>query len=183
MKIWNKIVEADLYLLDNVFQKFANKFQIATGKTCFALAKYCYFGMSLSCILIMAYFLEKREYIGSSIFVPICLFWINEAYGRHKDDKKFIERKDERSYLNFRRLYSWYRLGQWAIVSITLFPPSITPPYDIRNISTALYGITLILAIYFEACTPLPPCRGKVKEWIKSFLSIKRLSPVEVSSN
>lgn len=42
----------------------------------------------------------------------------------------------------------------------------------------ALWYILAVITWYLEACDPLPPCQGKVQEWLKK-LSVK-LRPVEV---
>lgn len=180
----------DDFLIDKVFQKISNKFQILTGKTCFSLARY--FWLSLAIIYCLFFYLgyERDNPISLYIIFFVFTIWIISFCLYRVSDLLKVEKEIENFELtentvNIRRLTHFMSrivitiLWTYYLICLSIFLP--------ENIIDTVIGFSLsiswVCSIYFEACTPLPPCKSKVKECIKGFFKIKILSPAKVSSN
>jgi hypothetical protein len=54
----------------------------------------------------------------------------------------------------------------WSILlSYPLWPPLVTPRLPFVLLTAMLIGLTTAV-LYMLACDPLPPCAGKVREWL-----------------
>lgn len=149
----NILVKVDDFLIDQVFQKFSDKFQKATGKNCYFLAKQLHLlgGMFFSLLSIREVFSIKFM----AVVGVICCFY--GAYYCHH-----LEKVPFNGFMNPNR--------PWAIKRIILLILySTTSIIAIRHSDLILPGlsISLLCGAYFGDCTPFPPCQSKIKELFK----------------
>jgi hypothetical protein len=183
----NIFVKLDDFLMDEVFQKFVWWFQKIFGKTNFWLARVSCTIFIISAILVAATTLIKQNSLLSAFFY---VFWLLPLIFFYENYRKDFKRNEEQLFeegiqkkVNERRII-------WILPRILLI--WITPFFVISNfivyfkngelltlISEIIYNLSVLLVFYFASCTPLPPAKSKVKEWLESWQKKPQLVPVK----
>jgi hypothetical protein len=177
----------DDFLMDKVYQKISNKFQVLTGRTCFSLERYRLTGLAIIyTLLTFTSFGEVKKYTADGFIIFMVVILISlllfKIYESHKEEKLFDDiTKDT---LNIKRITLFYSrvvsLINWSLYLI--FPILNIIEREIYDFTISLLlPIFWVSSVYFECCTPLPPCKSKAKEWIKGFFSVLKLSAVKSS--
>lgn len=165
----------DDFLIDEVFQKFAWWFQKLTGRTNFWLARASYLMAALFVIPWLIPF--QLSPLPSSLVIMTILallylaatLWINQKL--KEIEKKFLERQSEEATV------SQFRIVGVPLRIIGIFVCLIISGWSILFYKVTanmgfLWGIAFsvfsVKGLYFFSCTPLPPGKSKVKEWLKS---------------
>ncbi|GEM_PF-3043702 len=182
--IWQQVKWGDEQLI-LVYERFAHKVQRLTGYDCFALAKghfICF------CITTFTFdFLLKKGVswaMGLYFFYAYCYVSINME---HKRSRKRILEAEVRSanphkvgtFAFSMRLFSIFGVG---LMFFILYIDVLLNLYNI--VLFTLLGIVRQICFmnwaYFEACDPLPPCRGKIRQVLDSFAKNKITVVAEV---
>jgi hypothetical protein len=170
----------------NLTERACRKFQLLTGRTNLWLA------VQLTNLSIIVYFLLAGVYSWSSdlptrLFVgPFCIgLWYVltqtilrepiEAYESH------AYRRVAKGFRNPRRVRD--ALLRISFVALILCYPILFVYID-RGVHVVLLGYALIVlttvVLYLLACDPLPPCAGRVTEWLRGLVP-SRLAASESS--
>jgi len=163
----------DDFLIDRIFEKFSHKFQVATGKTCYYLAKICHIlvAATISCLCIM-YVQDPHNLISQKIgSILLCIAVIvQEMYWSNKYDNKDREHLDSKEKtMNSARL----ELRRFRLIFVGLFLivgwfyiPAIKTLY-IKDYLVWISILLQVIYLYFHSCTPLPPCTSKILSKLK----------------
>ncbi len=146
------------------YEKLAHKVQKTIGYDCYTLAKTCFVGW---CLVVLPEFYLRKVGAGISLafyfFMISAYFAISASYRIRREE---ILRTPTPT-ANLRkvhwisralRLYFLYYVGYYAIKFALL-----------RSLLNGLVfadEVCYISWLYFAACDPLPPCRGKFWEWL-----------------
>lgn len=182
--IMSPILALDSFLLEKVFQKFSNFFQRMTGKTCFFLARALFLIAAVFCGMIVLWvtFASKDTdyYVMFLCFLGIFLFFsdVNEMQGREKDFEENIEaakNRDTELLLLFRRLSH----GAIALFAVFLFPTATEKGREFALLLFVIVFLASSLGNYFASCTPLPPGKSRIREWIGNLGKRLELCPTK----
>jgi len=160
-------------LLDYVFQPSQDWWQKFTGYTCFWLAKWCAIGVCFF-FLCTTLFLVQEGRSPTLLIVCSALLVIMlplEIMNYEHMDTRFSQGSE---YVNEERI----RGKSIRTLICVLFPLASVVAFfaigtteEIRSLSIiAAWGTLAIGAceLYFRACTPLPPQKSKVRQWIEA---------------
>ena len=168
-------------MLDKIFEPFSRWFQIVFGKNNFFLAR-CVFWFSIIFLIFQTlgimYFsggkyLEYTPILLANMFSS-SLFLKLIASAKEKEkvyDESFRNTMNpERVYFSMHRsilaILCIYMISMNAFVFFT--SKELQVKFMIFSICSTV--ILLTVAIFFMACTPLPKCDSKIKEFLKGFL-------------
>jgi len=154
------LIDPDLALLDQVFQRIADWTTQEWGKSCFWLSNLCMWLM-LICALGDLYFFVKdiKGTIGYVILSVVALGAIR--FGEKKDAEK--EKMIQSRVMNSRRNKLYYRFVRIAMLSFAISNwisfALVELGWEQRgsNLWRALYFSFLVMSFYFDSCTPKPP--------------------------
>lgn len=167
----------DDFLIDRIFDPFAKKFQVVTGKSCYFLAQMCFWFCSSICVItaIVSYLLGLFTLV-ESIPIVVVSFLNSLLFLKCIDCMKRLQKKLEDKPSNAiypsRLEYQFFRLGcvflvQYNTVMLSILWNNKAGFILFSSLSVTLLGF--VLALYFFACTPLPPGRSKIGEWADNF--------------
>jgi uncharacterized membrane protein len=167
------IIEAiDSFLLEKVFQKFSDFFQMATGMTCFFLAKIAIILSFASWVIFVISDPDDNPYL-----LIISLFTLYLAYNAWK--LTAIADVAEWQMNEGRRMKNPAALALFPLrfLSLLIFPLSLIGALslrghdgwisDLRLLYLTAFVMFEVIWIYFFSCTPLPPGESKVKQWLE----------------
>jgi len=175
---------ADDFLMDRVIQPFSHKFQRLTGKTNFWLAKMS-FAFSVATVVVWYMLLASgtKYLIGISSYavgaVAYLVMYYAFARGYDKDEEEFFAKSADEALMNPRRISRASKRKidlVWTSFVIIAAASSVGSKYFSSAWPWPIYFAGLTFAGYFESATPLPPCKGKVKEWLQSFGKVPELA-------
>src|SRR3989344_6270197 len=160
--------EIDSFLIDEVFQPLAHKFQRLTGKTNFWLAKWCGImtaisGISFATALYYKYETPGLFFLGVAILYA---FWmlITIIYAEIKDQSI------PDHFLNTDRIRY---VPDRMVILLLLLVSSIILPSLFLKVEGLFLELSIIFgwwSIYFMSCTPLPPGTSKFRKWLNRLL-------------
>ncbi len=162
----------DAFLLSHI-ERLSRKIQLLTGWDCFLQARFCYalvVGFQLWAILDLA---KLPRWLA----IPIALVYTAVAAGYlwiagsrfHLDD---WERKQvERGFSNWSKADADLQIIRFCFAGVGPAACFALP----RNNAAVI--LTLALAMYLRACDPLPPCRGKIRDWLDTAKLVPHRSP------
>ncbi|HCC23844.1 TPA: hypothetical protein DF272_06750 [Candidatus Falkowbacteria bacterium] len=164
-------------LIIKFYQKISNRFNRLTGignanyRLAYAMLSL-YIGLSvLNSFLIGAGVL--------SVFYGFMVIFCGLFYKQIFDRQEQINAKlSETKPLNLMRHSDVFRFMR--LIFIVVYPlwdiflmldPPLEPKYDfyIVRLVSIVYDLCFASAWYFIACDPLPPCKGRIREWLESF--------------
>ena len=170
----------------NLIERLCRRFQLLTGKTNVWLA------IQLTNLSIIVYFTWTVVYFWSSdvaervaigLFCGGLLYLLTQTILREPIEayESYAYNRVKNGYRNPRRvrdallrisfltlsLVLWYPI---ALVYIDLKVPALLLTYSLILLTTAV--------LYLLACDPLPPCPGKLREWVRG-AAPSRLAPSE----
>lgn len=177
----------DVFVL-NFIERCCRQFQLLTGRTNVWLA------VQLTNLSIVMYFvwaagvyfesadLALRVYMTlfcAGVFLVLTRTLFKESVEASEAD---AYRRVAKGLMNPRRLRDAQLRISFLSLSVLLGPPLwyayVNLGRPIALLTSSLIVLTTML-LYVLACDPLPPCVGKVTQWIRS---LARLNPVRVSS-
>lgn len=173
----------DDWLMDNFFEPFSHWFQETTGKTNFFIAKYLFL---LECVILLfvglwACFVMEIVF-GFLIFLIYILRTILVIFSIIPECERKSDGEDAFNLMNeTMNEYRVTRISQrkncifftfLIIILWSMAVPITTSAVEkeMLMILLALYfigNIVEFLAESFYACTPLPPGKNKISEWVK----------------
>jgi hypothetical protein len=164
----------------NAFERVCRKFQVLTGRTNVWLA------VQLTNLSIVVYFIWAGVYFWKSelwLRASVGAFCVGLIYVLTQTVfKESIEDAENNAYRrvakglrNPRRIRDAQLRTSFLTLSVLLWYPSafvyLTLRMPIVLLSYVLIVLTTVL-LYLLACDPLPPCVGKVKEWLRAPASV-----------
>ena len=171
----------------NLTERLCRRLQVLTGRTNVWLA------FQLTNLSIVIYFVwlgmvyVVSEMLGLRIFVTlVCggvLFMLSKTLFRESVEASEADayRRVARGLMNPRRLRDAQLRISFLSLSVLLTGPLLVA-YLRFQMTLALLTYSLVLLttvlLYVLACDPLPPCPGKVVEWVRA---MARLNPVRES--
>jgi hypothetical protein len=169
------MTHVDLALLD-LTEWGCRKFQLLTGRTNLWLA------VQLTNVSIIVYF------VWAAVFFQVAETWLRVALGLFcaglfslltqtilkvpiEASESNAYRRVEKGFRNPRRIRDAALRLSFLTLSVLLFAPVLyLYVLDFRArlalLSYSLIALTTVV-LYLLACDPLPPCRGKVREWLR----------------
>lgn len=166
----NLLIELGLFFLAPI-EKISHAIQWLTGRDNFAQAKYVtyitqaiiwgimaiflFFAYKLGWPLLAVLFLDCICYIASLILGPTYRIKIKKA--------EDAMQPGVRNPLQICPNDSWERIFWMVVGLLFLAMGRITGPFFLSH----------AMSCHLRACTPLPPCSGKVKEWWNKMRSSK----------
>jgi len=165
-------------------ERLCRRLQLLTGRTNVWLA------VQLTNLSVVVYFVwAVSVYVASgdlalriflTLFLGGVVFVLSRTIFRESVEASENDayRRVAKGFLNPRRVRDSQLRVAFLSLSVILSPPLIVA-YATLHMAIALLTCSLILLttvlLYVLACDPLPPCPGKVTEWVRS---LARLSPV-----
>lgn len=182
------IESIDRWLLTNVFQKFSNWFQRLTGKDNFFLANVCIF-MELTCSIIRSIYIKKdvRFIVITSDFVFAIIFFFTVKLIRMRHKQMSIKSMGMNPLAISPGSILMRVIGVVIVFTgiIKFFVDlkmhgGIPTDTLIKFVFEQAGSGFMVSAFYLIACTPLPPQKGKISEWLTNLGEslANRMSPV-----
>ena len=170
----------------NLIEKLCRRFQILTGRTNVWLA------VQLTNLSIVVYFvwvlwiymatadLTVRVFV--SLFCGGVLLILSRTLFRESIEAKEADayRRVQKGFVNPRRLRDAQLRISFLTLSLLLGPLMLAAWINLHQLIALLTSTLIVLTtvvLYVLACDPLPPCEGKVTEWVRG---LARLRPVRV---
>ena len=166
------IVFVDLFLIENVFERFAHWFQRLTGKTNFWLAN-----VSLLLIIFTVGMDSALDVAQGNMFGAFCLTFFSAItvpifrFATYIAERRSVPGMRNGSAID--PISIFIRIAIFLIPGLYEISPVITDmtsqmPLSIRVIGhwvDLVQSCGFICFFYFMACTPLPPRKSKMKQW------------------
>lgn len=171
------ITKIDDFIL-SLFQRFSDWVTRTTGLGA-ANYKLAYILLSSYVVLsLFAHVIAGLDFL--RLFNVIIVLLVGIMYKKLFDRKERSEDELDESRVvqgftlsNFWRIFRLFFLLYFPLLSILflLNPPTEPLEYNhtVYHVSRYISQQSFGFALYFFACHKLPPCRGKVKEWLESF--------------
>lgn len=167
----------DDFLLDGIFQKISNSIQKLTGKSCFSIAKYCFFISAVFAAYTSVSRLLSHESprILDLIDVVVGLWFV---FMQRQKERRHVNESLQSVTGNIERLKFF-----WLRSICTLDAIFLVWHYSMRSTNQMFFRevdyIAFAVALYFSACSPLPPAKSLIKMWLESFGQRPVLAPIE----
>ncbi len=164
------IVSLDLLVLEK-FERFADRFQIWTGKDCFFLAKSFLF-LNMFLLLFRAVFIDRVN-IASFLALFFLIILIMYFY------LVLIELSKNEAYESLKNgLHNPFKVsGFFLRVGHLIFLIFFLAFSKYASLFFFLFYIFLVAEVYFASCTPLPPRKSKLR---RIFSKKKKISLSEL---
>lgn len=188
----NALEKLDNFILDNIFEPFAHKFQIYFGKNNFFLTYltlYFFFAYSLFSLVFEIIYLKHS--IIESVIMFIATVAVNifvfDAMNTVKNEEKKTDDEFGLKVANWRRLHFSTHRSILLIFLLLHFSFVVLTVISDNKIETVYYEVQIfiklsiiVISIYFSACNSLPKGDSKVKQWIDGFkASFLKIHPVK----
>lgn len=166
----------------NLVEKLCRRFQLLTGRTNVWLA------VQLTNLSIVVYFVwvlwiylataDLTVRIFVSLFCAGVLMVLSRSLFKESVESKEADayRRVMRGFVNPRRLRDEQLRISFLTLSILLGPAMLYAWFTLRQpialLTATLIGLTTVV-LYVLACDPLPPCVGKVTEWVRALARLR----------
>ena len=162
------LYKLDGFLIDKKFQPVTEWFQKLTGKTNFWLAKCCLLFMFVFSLVqaCFDYFFDPDFFFIDMLFV--LAMWAITIKGCR------VFKKEEEYLLKNPKAMNARRVNQREF---RIFALIVIPLIFLIHVAMSFYPwlifapFVLIPMAYFLACTPLPPCKSKMRKWYEGVLT------------
>jgi hypothetical protein len=170
------------------YTSVAHAFQRLTGHTTFFLAKLCAGALALSWLLrVFLYWTPQLvPHDASNLFDVIAgpfmvVLWIWDSIRMRQADEQF-NGETLSQYVMWRRDSSWNHVIRLFILCLLPFTVPCFGPRGpiVAEIPYHWHDVMIVSFLYFVSVDPLPPCRGKIREWLSKAFTVLR--PVGVPS-
>lgn len=162
----------DLWLLDRI-ESSSHWLQKRTGYNCFSQATFCIYLFALFRMLeISSNVLANRQHMAIHNFLTGLVQIITTLWILNMSMSQLNVRTAKNSFA-FAPAYIFLRIT--FVFTTTIDLSYFLVRLDFEAGISLLGGIVISLSIYLIACTPLPPCDGKIGEWLKS-LSFRKIA-------
>ncbi len=170
----------------SLFEKGCHFLQRWTGKTNYYYSGLCSF-LIVMVSLGIYYHLFPKELVGENTLIldrknptwfwfGIFMFTNHFAWAWKTNETWAYDRMSHglSNPLKINIIYRFIRL--YFIVTMPLF---VLLPIPEIQIYDNVFQLLVTFLIFFISCDPLPPCRGKIKEWLASFGKKSVLVPIK----
>jgi len=186
MIVMSVLSKIDDILIDKLYQKFAWWFQKMTGRTNFWLAEASCNTFTLSVIAIAGRGLASEKvtlfWIVTTFVVMVAIFAFEIIKENIRRDEKYFFEKTDSGMNHFRITGFTGRMMSLLVASILAINDLATFLLSggyLQLVLNALFDISFVSIYYFLSCTPLPPCKGLVKEWLEARKKKLKLASAE----
>jgi hypothetical protein len=159
----------------NLTERLCRRFQLLTGRTNMWLA------VQLTNLSIIVYFVWAALYFWNSdvasralvaLFCGGVLFALTQTIFKVPIEvyESDAYRRVSKGFRNPRRVRDALLRISFLTLSLVLWSPTLFVYFNLRlRIVLLTYSLILLttIVLYLLACDPLPPCAGKVKEWLR----------------
>ena len=156
----------DLWLIDNIFQPFAHWFQKMTGKDNFDLA-----AVSISIGMIITFACDcivKKYIIYCGFDLYLLLTGILSSYLEQKNYYRENKGRQTLAYNSNRNRFGLKFLRRFFLVMLVTSTVLLIYNFSLTSLKVEALTLGVTLHAHFNACTPLPPQKGKIQQAIKS---------------
>ncbi len=160
----------DSFTVD-LFTRFSHRFQRLTGRSNFFIAKIVSIIVSASAMILAI----SSSFTLHQIAFPFISFLAlkNCEKCQRREDSLSNETTKELWWLTqddflFRMSYT-FLLSLDMLINLMLIQEDPGGLITINNISSTLYSASMFTFTYLISVNPLPPCKGRIAEWIESF--------------
>ncbi len=153
----------DDWIFDSVFEPFAHGFQKLTGKDNFFLAHCCSL-IAWITILVVAIIEEKGVPVAATIILGFISLFFYTGVVLFKSRYEKVEARQRKPNALRNDIESRARIKK-LFVSIVLVVIFFVVFPQFRRVAL-IFEFFITGFEYFTACTPLPPCRGKIRDFI-----------------
>ena len=181
------LIAIDSWLIDAIFQPLSNAFQRLTGKDNFFLAYTCGF-INLACNLYGNSIARKFHFdtvLSLLIFITMLMgTWMIQMKYQHDSYKNANDsRAMNQDRIQIRSIV--FRIGNLSFNAFMFYAIFVNDAHEHPEVFFYYLGVaSWTCNSYFNACTPLPPGKSRIKKWITSFGTfIKSLVPEPHSPN
>ncbi len=149
----------DLFLVDRI-ERISHKIQRFFGPDCFLQAKVVLYTKSMIYLIIFFPGSKQKPGILFSALFLFCLYSYllstikNDAYKNIKDG-----------------LLNSFRISGFPVRFFVLFSYLFLYPFQEHVYVWSVYHFCALLFFYLISCTPLPPQKSKLKEWLEEISS------------
>lgn len=176
-----KLIATGFILLDMAIlsrsERFAHAVQRQTGWNNLVLrnAAMAFAGGCILCRVLLQAWTTGR-FRGSWAIDYLLIAWIAMYVLFSEHDEQQAQFRAQRGLCNPRKISPAHLLIRWLWLYLTAFGVALVAsmPHDPELWLNLGMSLGFWLATVFEACDPLPPCRGKMREWLEAV----RLKPV-----
>lgn len=179
------------YFLVERFQQFAHRFQKLTGRTNFWLAAIAYKIHLFNFILFIAAStikdIKNNKIVEELVFLVLLSLITLVLSKITMLSVKRCERKDRDFFMGNQGTMN-HNFISLSGLRIMVLLVTITNCLGLGLVAFVLgmaefifmllFGIFYVMALYFEACTPLPPGKSKVEEWRELWKAWRKFVPV-----
>lgn len=173
----------DDVLIEKVFEKFSRWFQVIAGKTNFFWARNCFFfgGTTMSVFITSETFspalkvpptpLEYAVFVFSTILLFLMAHDSSEKEKKHtfpgQANGDLAANNERLSHLPARNVFIvGTALCSFLLLRATPLLIEVNPRVLGRLTLLFLVICSYTIGLYFRACTPLTPTKGKLREWV-----------------
>lgn len=164
-KLWSLLARVDSFFITKL-ENLTQKVQRKTGKDNFHISKTILLLGSLivfiGCLLnelgiiVLLLMLSMLAYLGLTLYMH-----------EHEVRSNLVSGISNHHKIDFG--YTLVRISNFLFFAIGhLYNLCLTNDIDKTNTIHLLAHSIIVLHLYLIACDPLPPCKGKLKEWLKS---------------
>ncbi len=165
----------DDFLVDRIFNPFAKRFNVLTGKSCYFLAQMSFMLSAAISVAGGVYGVLSFDYTPRDECLLIVLSFISsymfiKSSDWPRNEQKRFERKGK-VLCTSRIDHQMFRIGLLILIPIIAYSIRLMPDKVGRDIFSFIC-LTIAgfdLALYFFACTPLPPGESKIGEFATNF--------------
>jgi hypothetical protein len=161
----------------NLTERFCRRFQVLTGRTNVWLA------FQLTNLSIIVYFVWAGVYslhanvqvrVGVGLFCAGLLYVLTQTLFQVPIEtyEKFSYQRVAKGFRNPRRVRDAYLRLSFLSLCLVLAYPVLFVFVNLRVhivLLTYLLIVLTTIVLYVLACDPLPPCPGKLKEWLRGW--------------
>ena len=152
------------------FERFGHWFQRLTGRTNFFLAALCDLANSALCVAF-------GFWTSDIVYLIFSFFFLSYSIGNLYREKSALG-AESRRYMNPMKAVRFFKLMR---VIYPLFGFFVSMGLSgTTGVGIAVIALLVWIAIYLEACDPLPPGTSKIRQWLNSMKAALSAEPTPV---
>lgn len=176
------LIRIDQWLITK-FEKFAHWFQRMSGLDCFWLARQCHIVRMLSAGIILVTGISGSSIVIVTLWAVLVAVAIHDIARVAKIKRRAIKNMESGCANPLKHEDTITRLINTTLIALGLVVLILEISLRISTVFGLLYctwAVSHSFGEYFQACDPLPPCKSRVREWLRSIGKARIQKPVEV---
>jgi len=158
------LAKVDGAIFDLLFQPFSDWFQRVTGKSCFFLSKVSFVVSIFALIGDAAY--HNFSLVIMAFNTVLIMLIGGTIYSKIENERNFDFSSDGERFMNPKRISikEMHSRIIWLAATLLFLLPVLVY-HKIGEAWFPLFALFYSIGLYFNACTPLPPSKSKVRIW------------------